>query len=273
MQTLMQPFRSACLMGAIALMGGLHTVAQSRLDVVSVRESSAFRPLVDPFGLETRPGRLDIINLSLEDLVALGYGIGSPALRGELIVGWPNSGIQRKRFEIRATLSTNETLSQEERRLVVLEVLKTRFNLQTHREQRLFNGWVMTLAKPGVLGPRLKRVDFNCAEIKGEDSPKDENGRSLCRRGGEYLPGQPYSFHGSGTIDRLAEDLRLSQHLVVNETGLEGFFVWDIAYDTGLRGAIRVETAVYQDLGIKLEPKRLPANIVVIDNVQMPTPN
>lgn len=259
-------------MAAIILVGGLHTVAQSRLDVVSVRENRTSGP---PFNgsLVSRPGRLDIINYSLEDFVALGYGITQPTLRAELIVGWPNSGIQQTRFDIRATLSTNETLSVEDQRRVVLEVLQTRFNLQAHREQRLFNGWVMTLVRPGVLGPRLKRVDFNCAEIKKEDAPKDTDGRSLCRRGAEFPPGQPASFHGSGTIDRLAADLRLqSRNLVVNETGLQGFFVWDFAYKLD-SGPNRLERAVYDDLGIKLEPRRLPADIVVIDNVRMPTPN
>lgn len=93
-------------------------------------------------------------------------------------------------------------------------------------------------------------------------------------RGAEYLPGRPLSFHGSGSIDRLAEDLALqSHHLVVNETGLQGFFVWDIVYRAGLGDANRIETAFHEELGIKLESKRLPANVVVIDDVRMPTPN
>jgi len=272
MRTLTRQFPGVCLVAAILIVGGLHTVAQSRLDVVSVRENPAKIP---PFSVDfvSLPSRLDIINHSLEDLVIFGYGIVPVTLRDELIVGWPNSWIQRKRFDIQTRLSTNETLSVEGKRRLVLEVLETRFNLRTHREQRLFNGWVMTLAKPGVLGPRLKRVDFNCAEIKREDAPKDKDGRPQCRRGSEYLPGQPLSLHGSGTIDRLAEDLKLTgRRLVVNETGLEGFFVWDIVYNLS-PGANGMETAVYQDLGIKLEPNRQPASVVIIDDVRMPTPN
>lgn len=81
------------------------------------------------------------------------------------------------------------------------------------------------------------------------------------------------SFHGSGSIERLAQDLALqSRNLVVNETGLQGFFVWDFVYKLDL-GPNRLERTVYDDLGIKLEPKRLPTDIVVIDNVRMPTPN
>jgi uncharacterized protein (TIGR03435 family) len=178
----------------------------------------------------SRPGRLDI-NLPLETLVAFGYGITGTLIRDQLIVGWPNNGIRQKRFDIKATLTTSETLSVEDQRRVVLEVLQTRFNLRTHREQRLFDGRVMTLAKPGVLGPRLKRVDFNCAEITREDAPKDESGRSPCRRGAEYLPGQSMSYHGSGSMDALAEGLQgQSRNLIVNETGLQGFFVWDFVY-------------------------------------------
>jgi uncharacterized protein (TIGR03435 family) len=71
----------------------------------------------------------------------------------------------------------------------------------------------------------------------------------------------------------LAEDLQLgSRNLVLNGTGLQGFFVWDFDYKMDLRPN-RLERAVYDDLGIKLEPKRLPADVVVIDTVRMPTPN
>ncbi len=260
------------MVAAIILVGGLHTLAQSRTDVVSVRENPAAGP--SNVSLSSRPGRLDVINLSLEDLVAYGYGITTPRLRDQLIVGWPNSGIRQKRFDIQATLSTSEPSSVEDQRRVVLEVLEARFNLRTHREQRIFDVSAMTLVRPGVLGPRLKRVNFNCAEIKREDAPKDEDGRSLCRRGMENPPGRALSFHGSGTLDQLAEDLaRQSRNLVVNDTGLQGFFVWDFVFRFDVPGPRSIDTAVHEDLGIKLESKRLPANIVVIDNVQMPTPN
>src|SRR5688572_8137457 len=206
-------FRGVCLVAAIILVGGLHPLAQSPLDVVSVRENPSSGPNVTT-SIVFRPGRLQIINLSLQDLLAFGYGITSPFLRDELIVGWPNRGIQRKRFDIQATMTTNGPLPLEDQRRVVLEVLEKRFGLQTHREQRPFNWWVMTLVRPGVLGPHLTRVDFNCAEITPEDAPKEQNGLSLCRRGAEYPPGRPLSFHGSGSIDRLAEDLAIqSRHL------------------------------------------------------------
>ena len=82
------------------------------------------------------------------------------------------------------------------------------------------------------------------------------------------------SYHGSGSIDRLAEDLaRQSRNLVVNETGLQGFFVWDFVYRYDVPGGNRLPITVYEDLGIKLEPKRLPTSIVIIDDVRMPTPN
>ena len=202
------------LVGMVAL--SVTLPAQSRLDVVSVREHPANGPNPIP-SLVSRPGRLDI-NLPLENLVAFGYGITAFRLFDQLIVGWPNSAIREKRFDIKAALTTSATLSLEDQRRVVLEVLETRFNLRTHREQRLLDHWVMTLVKPGVLGPRLKRVDFNCAEIKREDAPKDEDGRSLCRRGAENPPGRPFSYHGSGTIDILAVDLVFqSRNLVVND--------------------------------------------------------
>ena len=70
----------------------------------------------------------------------------------------------------------------------------------------------------------------------------------------------------------VSSEPRSVRNLVVNETGLQGFFVWDFDYKLDLRPN-GLERAVYDDLGIKLEPKRLPADIVVIDDVRMPTPN
>ena len=81
------------------------------------------------------------------------------------------------------------------------------------------------------------------------------------------------SYHGSGSMDQLAEDLvSHSRNLVANETGLQGFFAWDFHYIFDLRPN-SLERSVYDDLGIKLEPKRLPASVVIIDDVKMPTPN
>src|SRR5262245_41127323 len=90
LQTVTRQLRCVCFVAATILVGGLLTVAQSRLDVVSVRENPARRTVVDHASRESRPGRLDLINLSLQELVEFGYGIGlSPLLRDALVVGWP----------------------------------------------------------------------------------------------------------------------------------------------------------------------------------------
>ena len=274
MRALTRKYQGVHWVVALVLVGGLHAVAQSPIDVVSIRENPSDGPNLAA-AIVFSPGRLKTTNLSVEDLVAYGYNIAAPFLRGDLIVGWPKTGIQRKRFDIQATLNTSGTLSAEGKRRVVLELLETRFGFKAHSERRLFDGYAMTLVKPDVLGPALKRVDFNCADIDPAQAPKDESGRSACRRGMEYRgrTTTPF-FHGSGTIDTLAFELELTgRHLFVNETGLQGFFVWDLDYGPLVAGRDRVEAAVREHLGIKLESKRVPTDVVVIDDVRMPTPN
>ena len=274
MPTLTRKCRGVYRVVALVLAGGVHVLTQSRLDVVSVRENPSDGPNYTA-DIAFRPGRLQITNETLEDLIAYGYSIKAAALRSTLIVGWPHTGIQQKRFDIQAILTTSDTLSAEQRRRVVLDVLETRFNFKAHRERRLLNGYLAALVKPGTLGRALKRVDFNCAEIDAGEAPQDESGRSLCRRGLEYRArtATPF-FHGSGSSDVLALDLELAtRHPVANETELTGFFVWDIDYGPRLPGADRLEVAIREQLGIKLMPNRVPTDVVVIDDVRMPTPN
>jgi uncharacterized protein (TIGR03435 family) len=59
--------------------------------------------------------------------------------------------------------------------------------------------------------------------------------------------------------------------VIVDGTGLQGFFVWEYEQRPGMG---TFEDAVLRDqLGLKLERTRVPMDVVVIDDVRMPTPN
>jgi uncharacterized protein (TIGR03435 family) len=100
---------------------------------------------------------------------------------------------------------------------------------------------------------------------------------------GELTDGGGMIRRGSGTVRQLVEDLNNAtniggmvslpgrqERVIVDGTGLEGFFVWD--YEYGFRVG-SVKDVVPGQLGLKLEPARLPMDVVVIDDVRMPTPN
>lgn len=264
------------LLGAAVLLLASFTVAAQSLpliEVAAMRESHNVGVNFAPKGTEFQPGRLRITNLTTEELVAYAHGVRSPLLRDRLIMGWPNTGIREKGFDIAATLTTSEPLAQEEQRRAVLELLTTRFGFKAHTEQRKMGVYRLTMVKPGVLGSGLRRTSVNCA--------------GLSRRPAECGPLLTYPallHRGSGEVRRLVEWIEghisvnalarnrgaggvgLEPRVVVDATGLHGFFVWGLS--TG-----NLATSLREDLGLGLEPGDALADVVVIDDIRMPTPN
>jgi uncharacterized protein (TIGR03435 family) len=87
---------------------------------------------------------------------------------------------------------------------------------------------------------------------------------------------------GVGTTSQIADGpARAAGRPVVDKTGLEGRFGWTVSYtpfsaggDAANPDAPDLFTAVEQQLGLKLEPKREPLPILVIDSAErIPTEN
>ena len=66
------------------------------------------------------------------------------------------------------------------------------------------------------------------------------------------------------------------QRMVVDRTGLTGGFDFDLTYSTEQSAdasSPSVFTAVQEQLGLKLDPVRIPTEVLVIDSVERPTPD
>jgi uncharacterized protein (TIGR03435 family) len=252
----------------VCLAAGL-SAQPSLIEVASIRENTG--PEFD-YSKEVSfsPGRVTIANTTVEDLVAWAFDVRNPFLRDRLIVGWPRTGIRERKFDVAAKLTTAETLSRAEQRRALLELLTARFGFKAHVAPRPMAVYRLMLARPGVLGPKLKRVEFNCAVMAPSEAPKDAAGKSLCRQGGEAGP-DGLSTHGSGEMSTLAWAIGLSytERPIIDATGLRGFFVWD--YSHAMRPALPL--TIQRELGLKLEPGTAMVDVVVIDAVQMPTAN
>jgi uncharacterized protein (TIGR03435 family) len=255
------------------LIGSLSVSAQGRpaLDVVSIRESRNVGVNFAPKGLEFQPNRLVVTNMTVEELVRFAYAI-RPGLLRQLVLGWPNTGIKAKGFDITATLTDAASPIQiAEQRRIVREVLVSRFGLKAHAELRTIGAYRLVPVKPGALGPKLRRVDYDCSQLKLDDVPKDKNGHSLCQHT-ELRNGGHGVFHRrSGDISKLIAWLDgFDGRRIVDATGLNGFYVWELEYGQ-IVGPL--ETAIREQLGLRLEPAQVQADAVVIDDVRMPIPN
>jgi uncharacterized protein (TIGR03435 family) len=246
-------------------------IAAQTIEVAAIRENP--NSVVVPNGafvpkaVEFQRGRLRIAYYTIEDLVAFAYGVMSPLVRDKLIVGWPKTGIKDKGFDISANLTREDDLSLLEQQTVLRELLTTRFAFKAHVEKRTLDVDRLELVKPGQLGPGLRRVDFNCATLAPADYPKDKEG-SLC--GFARFENRRFFRRQSGELSALVRELNVmrSERVIVDGTGLSGRFVWDLRYSgSTLLSDLR------EQLGLKLMPAKAPVDVVVIDDVRMPTPN
>ena len=84
-------------------------------------------------------------------------------------------------------------------------------------------------------------------------------------------------FRGTGIrLSDLARALAVSGRPVVDATGLTGSFDFELKWAddaTGAAGGASLFTAIQEQLGLRLEPRQTPTNVLVIDSVERPTPD
>ena len=104
--------------------------------------------------------------------------------------------------------------------------------------------------------------------------PDPAGAAPLC---GYLRGGQGTLTYRGVTIARLSSSLRLDR-LIVDQTQLTGLFDVDLAWSAesggaGANDAPSIFTAVQEQLGLKLEPKRAEVDVLVIESAQQPTPD
>jgi len=162
------------------------------------------------------------------------------------------------RFDIAAKYPPDT--KEEDRALMLRTLLEDRFKLAVHHDSKELQGFALVVAKSGF---KLKPV-----ESAGGSSTKDYGGRvrTLTVK------------HAS--IPSIADLLaRLLSETVVDRTGIEGVydfeFKWtaddmDSSTSSTSNGdpAPSLFTAVQETLGLRLQPQKVPVDIIVVDHVE-----
>ncbi len=182
------------------------------------------------------------------------YGLGPHQISGGPL--WLDSD----RFEI-AAKSEDPNDGDEVLMTMLRALMAERFKLSVHRETRTVRALVLEVAKSG---PKLEKAD------RGEATTR--------------------SFHGAIdatmiTMTRFAEVLSRATELpVVDRTGLTGAFNLKLRWRpespwptvTGVDEAMErppLSTALEQQLGLHLESRKVPMEILVIDHAEKPSDN
>jgi uncharacterized protein (TIGR03435 family) len=165
------------------------------------------------------------------------------------------------RFDITAVAPAAEPRAGETQRMM-RALLSERFGLRVHHEQREARTYSLTTERGG---PTVSR------STSAETGPDP------------FRMSQPGSLSGTRvTTDMLVKVLSNELRVpVVNSTGYTGFFDFSLRWRP--EGAVSsssdseapsIFTAVREQLGFRLEPRRTPVDVVVIDAVQLsPTAN
>lgn len=229
------------------------------------------------------PSMYRCTNMSLASLITGAYGIEDYQLSGP---DW----MMRERFEISARLP--EGASKDDFKLMRQKMLTERFKLVVHRETKEMAKYDLVVAKGG---PKLQPAADEPPHKppQGDPAPpdppkKDAEGYPILTSGRSsmaMMDGRARMFEPAMTLDELAADLgaQLGKP-VTNATGLQGSYAITIYWQSGSMRAAppgpdgaamaqepegpTLEQAVQQQLGLRLDAKRGPVDILVVDHVE-----
>ena len=311
-------FRLCCIVCAVAIASmsrGFHANAQAPPADMSF-EVATIKPVLfdashrfDPghFWVHVSQGHASYWSMTLDSLIAYAYGVESFQVIGP---EWANSD----HFDIEAKFPEGAEKKDERRMLQAL--LKTRFQLSFHIEERQLEGYALVVGKhgeklrpslPDPAGPEtnaaLKPGDNNVgggpAKSEITKNPDGSSTIDMGKRGTQTLrfDKENSALHyerSKMTMDELARGLSTclgsGVHKVVDETGIRG--TYQLAYDcpqattqqpssgTEVSGMLpsdpQSSTALTRSLdllGLKLETRKIPQAVYVIDHVERPSGN
>lgn len=243
---------------------GWIVAAPPSFEVASVKRNTSDEPaggsISPPVG-----GRFQANNVTLHTLLRTAYEVEDFQISGG--PKW----LHTEKFDVNATSTGNATWAQT--RLMLQDLLATRFKLQLTRESRPMSAYALDIGKNG---PKLSPpTDPSC-----QPPPMGVCGR-LRLLNGKVLSGV------NVTTSQLARVLTtFLGRPVIDETGLhETFdfkmdFVIDLPKPEPAQGANGAEpsgpsvfTSVQEQLGLRLVPKKDPVEVLVISGGELPTPN
>jgi uncharacterized protein (TIGR03435 family) len=230
-------------------------------------EAATIKPVKEPdpnrMNDRTDGRRYTTRNTTLRDLILMAYGVDR-----QQIAGGP-TWIATDEYDVDA-VAGEDVHFENDLQTMLQKLLADRFKLTFHREQREQSIYALMVAKGG---PKLKAADAN------------EKQGSGCTRLGECAFKRDTLQHfarwmGFAVLDKPVQD----------KTGLAGEFDFELKWtpdETQFAGmGIHVPppvdnsnappglfTAIEEQLGLRLEPQKIPSEVLVIDHAERPTEN
>ena len=255
--------------GSVAVVAAQAPVEVRRFEVASVRPNNTATGMT--VGISGDSMRLT--GVTARNLIVRAYGVEPFE-----IIGGPD-WLSARRFDVVAKAPAPASVAQMN--LMLRPLLAERFKLVARVEQReLPVFFLVTAREDGRLGPGLKPApNADCGRREATAARSPEQCRLLIGSGVLEGAGQP--LHSLTTALE-----KIVGRPVVDMTNLTGTYDFTLTYapdaapltvatDPASRtsDAPSVYTALEEQLGLRLDRQRGPVDVVVIDSVEMPTPD
>lgn len=278
------------------LAAGLATAQKPSFDVASVKPAAPQEMGRIMMRVGGDPGMVDYKSVSLRLLLTRAFGVKDYQIVGP---DWMSTAM----FDVQARLPP-ET-SEENRRLMFQTLLEERFGLKFHKETKDAPIYSLVVAKNGPKLTPAKEAPPNALKLPDSPGyvpppnqrPAGPPSAANMRPGMMMMRVENGRFHlvtnamnMSGICDMLSRQVGRP---VIDDTGLTGYYDFDIEFkpepgamrgllppkggDEGPAGggpapesveAPSIFTAVQDQLGLKLEPKRGPIETIVVDHIE-----
>lgn len=261
--------------------------AQPSFEVASVKPSAGrdFNPNL--MGMRGGPGTADpeqiaYTGVTLKNILLGAYGVDSYQVSGP---GW----LDQERYDILAKIPSGTT--EEQFNAMLRNLLAERFNLTSHHVTRELAVYELVVGKNGL---KMKEADLNISSEPVSNIGADKNGCLELPPGHPIMAGRVTDRGSMCLTARMKSTGELAAFLagpplrnpVVDKTGLTGKYEFTLEYSQDRRsspGADPLATVVdtgpnivdsVQQLGLKLESKKAPIDVLVIDHIdKVPTGN
>ena len=255
-------------------------------------EVAAIKPSKDstPTSLgEGSPGRFEATGVTVVNLLRASFGGTQGSLPAARIAGGP-AWMSQNRWDVTAKIPEGNGPGGIQMMLKMVQtLLRDRFKLQVHTEQRPEPVFELVLDKPQQTragtkpGTSLTRSEVDCDAMLSKEGAVNQFPQGFwC--GVRFERGNPYFLKARGiTMGELGRRLQTFGGLdrsVVDHTGLSGTWDFELRFapDTPAPAleatepsqAPDIRTAIREQLGVKLESARGAIEVLVIDNVSRP---
>jgi len=255
-----------------------------RFEIASVKfnQSSDRRPQAQ-FQAFPAAGRLVITGMTLRSLIQGAYNLQ----RFELV--HDDNPVLNQKIDIEAK-TDRPGVSAAQMQRMLQPLLAERFKLAVHREPREMDAFVLTVAaKDGRLGPKIKKSDRACDDLGSGPTafviagPPPAGERPACG----FPPSGVGRIVGVGLdMPTIIELLGSVGRPIVDQTELHDRYDVDVTYTPepfsaaalAQRGGTPMPgvdpngpsllIAIKEQLGLKLQPKKMSIPVIVIDHVE-----